>query len=108
MPTTLTVGRSSGPATFPLTYDAFITRFPEFADTDMSLVNATLNDAALEIDVRVWGPIAATGQGYLTAHRLALSPFGQAARLIATDGKTTYDTFFQKLVRKVSSGFRLT
>jgi Protein of unknown function (DUF4054) len=92
---------------FPMPPDAFFRRFPEFAATDLSLITATLDDAALQIDVNVWGNLAGTGHGYLTAHMLALSPFGQAARLVAKDGTTTYQTHYNRLVRMVAPGFRV-
>lgn len=97
-----------GPATpFPLKVADFLARFPEFAATDLSLITATLGDAGNQIDNNVWGFLAGVGHGYLTAHMLALSPFGQAARLVAKDGTTTYQTHFNRLVRMVAPGFRV-
>ena len=93
---------------FPLPLPAFLTRFPEFRATDTSMVAAALNDAALQIDCTVWGNLAGVGHGYLTAHRLALSPFGQNARMIADDAEsTTYKAHFDYLVGLVGSGFRV-
>jgi hypothetical protein len=97
---------------FPLTLEAFLTRFPEFKSADTALVMANLNDAALMIDSGVWGVQAAVGHGFLTAHRLALSPFGQQARLVLSDKKggapkTTYKAHYDELCRIVGSGFRV-
>lgn len=82
-------------------YPTFITLQPEFADTDVTLVNAELTSAALLVDSTVWGSLADTGIRYLTAHRLALSPFGQAARLVSKNGTTTYWTHYKTLQRTV-------
>lgn len=83
------------------------------------MVQAELDAAALQIDTAIWGAYATLptststmtkaddGQRYLAAHKLALSPFGQAARLVAKDGGTTYLTHYKKLQRQVSSGHRV-
>jgi hypothetical protein len=93
---------------FPLALSDFQARYPEFKATSTTLISATLNDAALMIDACVWGALAGQGHGYLTAHRLALSPFGQQARMVAKDGKTTsYWLHYIELVKIVGSGFRV-
>jgi hypothetical protein len=92
---------------FPLALSDFQARFPEFQDTPTTMVSAALNDAALQIDSLVWGNLAGVGHGYLTAHRLAMSPFGQQARLVQKDGSTTYQKHFRDLVGIVGSGFRV-
>jgi Protein of unknown function (DUF4054) len=92
---------------FPLALQDFLARFPEFSRTDTTLLASTLNDAALVIDPSVWGSFAGQGHGYLTAHRLALSPFGQQARMVAKNGTTTYQAHYDRLVGVVGSGFRL-
>lgn len=86
----------------------FRTQFPEFKGVSDSVVSAWLAAAALEIDISLWGMKADQGQGLLTAHKLATSPFGQSARMVAKDGTTTYWFNYQKLVRQVSSGYRVT
>lgn len=85
----------------------FRIQFPEFQFVDDSLVQAMLTAAALSVDVDVWGTKAGQGVGYLAAHKLALSPYGQAARLVAKDGSTTYETHYTDLVAQVSGGFRI-
>ena len=103
----------AGPITpFPLSSGDFLTRFPEFSKTDTTLVASALSDAAIVIDGAVWGQLAGQGHGYLTAHMLALSPFGQQARLVL-DGKkgaapaTTYYSHYDRLMRLVGSGYRV-
>jgi Protein of unknown function (DUF4054) len=101
-------GPTPTPTPFPLALSDFQARFPEFKSTDTTLVSTALNDAALLIDRCVWGVLAGQGHGYLTAHRLALSPFGQQARMVAKDGKsTTYLTHYERLVGIVGSGYRV-
>ena len=98
------------PTPFPLQLTDFLTRFPEFKEAAKSgtdMLSAALNDAALLIDPAVWGTLAGQGHGFLTAKRLALSPFGQQARMVAKDGSTTYGKHYDELVQIVGSGFRV-
>lgn len=90
-----------------MTVTDFLTQFPEFRNTDLDLVQAMLNAALLEIDASVWRAKADQGQGYLAAHKLALSPFGQNARMVAKDGTTTYMVHYDALRGQVASGFRV-
>ena len=98
----------------------FRTYCPEFVNVPDVLVQGELDSAALEVDVSIWGamaaqPVASTasytkadqGHRYLAAHKLASSPFGQQARLVAKDGSTTYIRNYQLLQRQVSSGYRV-
>jgi len=94
--------------------DAFVVQFPEFTNTNVPLVEAMLAAALLEIDTDVWGLKATQGQWYLAAHKLALSPFGNNAKMIPTrkvgdgpHGETTYGTHYDTLARQVASGFRV-
>lgn len=86
----------------------FIVQFPEFRNADASQVQAMLDAAELEIDREVWGAKGDQGQSYLAAHKLALSPFGNAAQLVAQGTTVTvYSDHYDRLVRQVSSGFRV-
>ncbi len=86
---------------------AYRVQFPEMNGVSDGLVQAMLDAALLEIDVDLWGAKADQGQAYLASHKLATSPFGQNARMVAKDGTTTYERNYMKLVRQVSSGFRV-
>jgi hypothetical protein len=93
-------------------YGLFITQFPEFVGVAPSQINAFLAAAALEIDTQVWGATAQQGQFWLAAHRLAASPFGQAAKMITSPlarryDRTTYGQTFKELQIQASSGFRV-
>ena len=90
--------------------------FPEFVQTADAQVQATLNAAAAQIDINQWNgdgydPTVTTtltkadlGQGYLAAHMLTLSPYGQNARLNTKAGPmTTYWTHYMNLLRQVAT-----
>lgn len=80
----------------------FRTGFPEFNTAPDYLVNSKLTLAAARLDAGVWGDRLSEGHGLLTAHLLALSPYGQANRLVAKDGTTTYGNQYDKLVEIVT------
>jgi hypothetical protein len=85
----------------------FRIQFPEFKGVSDGLVQVMLNASLLELDSTVWGQLLDQGQAYLAAHKLATSPFGQNAKMVAKDGTTTYWFNYFKLVRKVTSGYRV-
>lgn len=81
-------------------------RFPEFFRAPDGLVQAAIDEAALEVDADVWGDKADTGIGLLAAHKLAVSPFGQAARLASEQGESTYGRLYRELRDAVACGLR--
>src|SRR4051812_49346462 len=85
----------------------FRTRFPEFDGVADTIIEATLAEALLRLNVTIYGKRIDEAQGYLTAHKLALSPYGQAARLATEDGKTTYAVHFKEMQRELTYGFRV-
>lgn len=100
--------------TFPHTATTFRAAFPEFKGdavagtvVPVAFLQRCLDEAEREIDANVWGEDALTGHGYLTAHKLALSPYGRDARLKTDDRKTTYLTEFERLERIVGTAHRL-
>lgn len=95
-------------------FDSFIGAFPEFRRVEKGLVDAKLAEARLQVDASVWGSKADLGVSYLAAHLIALSPFGQHARLVPPTAKatredvlTTYERQFEAMKRQVTSGFRV-
>lgn len=80
----------------------FLIKFPEFKLATLELIQAHLDDALLQIDATVWGDKVELGQGYLAAHTLALSPFGQQARIQNKDGVTTYWKNYRRLLMQVA------
>ena len=95
-----------------LTAALFYAKFPEFQGVPQGQIEQYLSDAALEMDACVWGSLFDAGQGYLAAHALALSPFGQNAKAVVktVNGAFTsmYEVNYRRLQREVSSGFRVT
>jgi hypothetical protein len=84
-------------------------QFPEFKLVADTQCQAFLNAAALEIDPDIWGDLTDQGVGYLAAHKLTMSPFGQGARLAAKDGTTTYFTHYDGLRSAVTcAAYRVT
>jgi hypothetical protein len=96
-------------------------QFPEANGVSDILVGAMLAAAALELDTSVWGAFGVVGglmtktdqgQMYLAMHKLAMSPFGQNAKLMV-DGKkvgyrkTSYGCEFMLLMTQVTSGHRV-
>lgn len=79
--------------------------FPEFDTAPDNLVQSRLDQAALQLDLSVWGTRSGEGQAYLAAHLLAISPGGQFARLQSDKGKSTYGTRYEELVIMVTGLF---
>jgi hypothetical protein len=85
---------------------AFRSSFPEFQNVPDALISSWLASALLEFEVETWGDDLDTGHGLLTAHRLALAPYGQNARLSSKDAQTTYGEQYRLLQEKRAAGIR--
>lgn len=85
-------------------------RFTEFAPTDDALVAAVIAEARQELDPAVFGATLDTAVSLLAAHKLALSPAGQPARLEGTAAdpssldRTTYGADLKRLLRARAGG----
>ena len=90
-----------------MTLRQFVRRFPEFRDSDPTLIQSKLDDAAEQIEDDVWGGKANQGQAYLAAHLLAINPMGEVMRLEKDSDKTVYLLNYKKLLRQVAYGFRV-
>lgn len=82
--------------------------FPEFDRAPDPLVNAKMADAIARIDREVWGEQADSGTYNLTAHLLAISPFGMMAKLNTGPGTSTYGETYKEQRRSVTFGFGIT
>lgn len=85
----------------PLTFDAFLDRFPFFRDADFALVEAALAEAHAS-----YGGCAGYPQyhgiiGNHAAHILASEPGGHTMRLSDTDAITVYSVNRDALLRQV-------
>lgn len=76
----------------------FLVEFPEFVLINAqkpALIAATLARAAKHCSARVWGDRYERGVYLKCAHFLAMSPFGETARLVkGTNATTVYETQF--------------
>lgn len=84
----------------------FRTLFPEFTNAPDVFVSAWLAETLPEIDPTIWGTDADSGHGLLTAHRMAVSPFGRNSRLSSEKGESTYGKQFAELETKRAVGIR--
>ena len=89
----------------------FRTKYPEFRGVADETIATYLADSLLELDNCVWGRKLALGQMALTAHNLALTPFGQNARMMIkqANGEYTsvYEVAYRRMQREVTSGGRV-
>jgi len=85
----------------------FLARFPEFEPADSSMVASAIAEATRGVDASVWGDKTEDGIRWLAAHLLAITPWGQQARLVSKDGSTTYGKEHARLMRSVTPGFRV-
>lgn len=83
---------------------AFRTRFPEFGNVPDALIEAVLAEALLELNAEIFDTLLDTAQGYLTAHKLAISPYGVGTKLVNKDNTTSYGQHFDALVAKTVEG----
>jgi hypothetical protein len=87
-----------------VTRTTFLVRFPEFNRASEPLIDAYIEAASLQVDDSVWGDKADLGVELTAAHLLALSPFGQQARMVNKDGSTTYGERLSSMQRQVAGG----
>lgn len=87
-----------------MTLAGFRALFPELEKASDALVTSFLGVAGLDISCFVWGPKADNGTYFHAADLLCKSPFGQAARLVAKDGSTTYGNVYEAMKRALGCG----
>jgi hypothetical protein len=91
-----------------LSADEFIIRFPEFETAGPAMVQGALDLAAAGMSVCVYGERFNEAQGYLAAHKLAVSPYGKDARLSDDKGMSTYFGEFRRIRAEVSPRMMVT
>ena len=85
----------------------FVDRFPEFVEAETAypgMITSCIASAQRRVDETVWGSTYQDGAMMLAAHLLAISPFGQNARLVAKDGSSTYLTEFERMRDEATFG----
>lgn len=85
------------------TFDA---RFPEFAGRPDALLTSVLAAATARCHSDTWGTGQNEGILYLTAHLLALSPFGREMRMVNRDGTTAYQGTYETILIGATAGRR--
>lgn len=85
---------------------AFLLVFAEFKSATNTEIDAQLARAARYIG-EAYGDSANDAHGFLTAHFMALSPFGQNARLVSKNGTTLYWASYEELRAAATCGIRV-
>ena len=80
-------------------------RFPEFATHPDSYVQSFIAAATLQVDPDMWLALTDEGIAWLACHRMCQTPWGQAAKLVAADGSTSYGRAYAELLASVAVGF---
>lgn len=84
------------------------TRFPEFTNTDATLIQQCINDAVDMVNAEVFGTKTDMAVRYKAAHLIAVNPaFGEQARLDKKMDATVYSTEYERIKRSVASGYRV-
>ena len=88
-----------------LTLTVFRARFPEFQSLPDPTAQDAINRGAAQSDSIVFGDLTDEATGYLAAHFLALSPYGQQSRLSNATESTTYMLHWRRLATKKAAGW---
>lgn len=84
----------------------FDNRFPEFAGRPDDLLTSILAAATARCHSDAWGTGRNEGVLYLSAHLLALSPYGREMRMVNKDGTTAYEGTYRDLLIGATAGRR--
>jgi hypothetical protein len=87
-----------------LSLSTFRTAYPEFAGVPDATVEGKLADAARSCNEAIFGPRFDEAVGLLAAHKVALAPGGQHARLESDKADTTYRQEWLRLARMCGGG----
>ena len=69
---------------------------PEMRTAGDDFVQAYLDEAAGELNATEYGGMYDAAHRLLTAHKIAVSPFGRASRMVNDKGESTYEAEFIK------------
>lgn len=83
---------------------AFRTRYPEFETAGDSFLQAVLDEAETELNSAEIGDAFNAAHGLLAAHKVAISPYGVAARMLNEEGKSTYENEFSAVMGRAIPG----
>jgi hypothetical protein len=89
-----------------MSLERFLKRFPEFNQqgVEPDLIEMTIAEAQSEMNKKYWGELFEQGSHFLAAHKLAISPMGEACRLEVSQEKTIYQLEYERLCKKAFIG----
>ena len=92
-----------------LTYTLFIERFPDFTAARDDVVKAELANAARMVNSAMFAEQTDDAVGLLAAHRVAMRPGGEFARIKMKDGsfRSTYGDEYREMLKNVVPGDRV-
>lgn len=90
-----------------MSWQKFKERFPEFEDTDEKLIKMALAEAQSEMNRSYWREFFDVACFYLAAHKIAISPMGEPARLEGMSEKNIYQLEYERLCRSAFLGARV-
>lgn len=87
---------------------SLIANHPEFTGAPTAMVSGAISKATNSVEESMFKETYDEAVELLACHKLALSPYGQQARMVSADGATTtYSVQFDQLARVASTGFRV-
>jgi hypothetical protein len=89
-----------------VTIERFLARFPEFDEKGIksSLIEMAIAEAQNEMNRSYWGELFEPVSHLLAAHKLAISPMGEACRLDVSSEKTIYQIEYERLCKSAFLG----
>lgn len=84
-----------------------LTNHPEFEGASNALLQDAIDKATRRVNPDMFKDTTDDAIEFLACHIVALSPYGQAARLVAADRSTTYLTQYEELAREAATGYRV-
>ncbi len=90
-----------------VTRRSFLARYPNFEPASKIMIDEALRDAVANVDTGIFGTKTDQAVALKAADILALSPFGQNARMQKKDGSTVWGQQFLALARSMTPGFRV-
>lgn len=86
--------------------ERFLARFPEFDEKGIkiTLIEMAIAEAQREMNKNFWGELFEQASHFLAAHKLAISPMGEACRLDSSSEKTIYQIEYERLCKSAFIG----
>lgn len=87
-----------------ITRASFVQQFPEFEEINAEpmcqpMIDRCLTSALMFVDAAVWGARFEAGVLYKAAHLLAMTPFGENARLQGDRTSSVYSVVFEDMLK---------